>query len=75
MSFTGGVQEFSDCPPPVTHVPLVAIGLYMDPTYRVKVIIFQMREAKEAELPARGHTVRPTACPGSEPGIEPREEC
>lgn len=59
----------------MTHVPLVAIGLYMDPTHRVKVIIFQMREAKEAELPAPGHTVRPTAGPGSEPGTDPREEC
>lgn len=53
----------------------MATGLYMYPTQRVKVIIFQMREAKEAELPATGHTVRPTAGPGSEPGPEPKEEC
>lgn len=47
----------------------------MYPTQRVKVIIFQMREAKEAELPAPGHTVRPTAGLGSERGTDPRDEC
>lgn len=60
---------------PMTHLPLMAIGLYMYPIQRVKVIIFQMREAKEAELPAPGHIVRPIAGLGSEPGTNPRDEC
>ena len=59
----------------MTHLLLMATGLYMYPTQRVKVIIFQMRAAKEAELPAPGHTVRPTAGLGYEPGTDPRDKC